>query len=193
MGGPSRRARPKLSSYKMFGARLHGTAHLRGSRLWRGAFLAVDKSLVETDRVRRRARRACWICSRVESGHSIPTRRAAMPMKAHAAGKGFPTPDGYIAAIAAAHDFVVASRRCQRVRGGWPHCHRPLDRCRVKRHDAVGEHDQTARSEAAGLSPNGTTSVVIGRIAPQSAVGGNTRHGRSPSLGPVCPVWTTRM
>jgi toxin FitB len=31
-------------------------------------------------------------------------------VKARAAGKSFPTPDGYIAAIAAAHDFVVASR-----------------------------------------------------------------------------------
>jgi toxin FitB len=27
-----------------------------------------------------------------------------------AAGKGFPTPDGYIAAVAAAHGFAVASR-----------------------------------------------------------------------------------
>jgi hypothetical protein len=30
--------------------------------------------------------------------------------RARAAGKGFPTPDGYVAAIAAAHDFAVASR-----------------------------------------------------------------------------------
>lgn len=29
---------------------------------------------------------------------------------AHNAGKGFPTPDGYIAAIAATHGFAVASR-----------------------------------------------------------------------------------
>lgn len=29
---------------------------------------------------------------------------------ARARGKGFPTPDGYIAAIAAAHEFVVATR-----------------------------------------------------------------------------------
>lgn len=33
-----------------------------------------------------------------------------LAVKARAAGKGFPTPDGYIAAIAAAHDFAVASR-----------------------------------------------------------------------------------
>jgi toxin FitB len=31
-------------------------------------------------------------------------------VKARAAGRGFPTPDGYIAAIAAAHGFAVASR-----------------------------------------------------------------------------------
>ena len=37
-------------------------------------------------------------------------RYAALAVRARAAGKGFPTPDGYIAAIAAAHDFAVASR-----------------------------------------------------------------------------------
>jgi len=37
-------------------------------------------------------------------------RYADLAVKARAAGKGFPTPDGYIAAIAAAHDFTVASR-----------------------------------------------------------------------------------
>jgi toxin FitB len=37
-------------------------------------------------------------------------RYAALAVKARAAGKGFPTPDGYIAAIAAAHGFAVASR-----------------------------------------------------------------------------------
>ena len=35
---------------------------------------------------------------------------ADLAVKARAAGKGFPTPDGYIAAIAAAHHFAVASR-----------------------------------------------------------------------------------
>jgi hypothetical protein len=35
---------------------------------------------------------------------------AVLATKARAAGKGFPTPDGYIAAIAAAHGFAVASR-----------------------------------------------------------------------------------
>lgn len=33
-----------------------------------------------------------------------------LAVKARAAGKGFPTPDGYIAAIAAAHGLAVASR-----------------------------------------------------------------------------------
>lgn len=42
----------------------------------------------------------------------IPAARryADLAVKARAAGKGFPTPDGYIAAIAAAHGFAVASR-----------------------------------------------------------------------------------
>ncbi len=35
---------------------------------------------------------------------------AALAVKARAAGQGFPTPDGYIAAIAAANGFIVASR-----------------------------------------------------------------------------------
>ena len=35
---------------------------------------------------------------------------AVLATKARATGKGFPTPDGYIAAIAAAHGFAVASR-----------------------------------------------------------------------------------
>jgi predicted nucleic acid-binding protein len=35
---------------------------------------------------------------------------ADLAVKARAAGKGFPTPDGYIAAIAASKGFVVASR-----------------------------------------------------------------------------------
>lgn len=37
-------------------------------------------------------------------------RYAELAVKARAAGRGFPTPDGYIAAIAAAHGFAVASR-----------------------------------------------------------------------------------
>ena len=37
-------------------------------------------------------------------------RYADLAVKARAAGKGFHTPDGYIAAIAAAHGFAVASR-----------------------------------------------------------------------------------
>jgi predicted nucleic acid-binding protein len=35
---------------------------------------------------------------------------ADLAVRARRAGKGFPTPDGYIAAIAAAHGLVVASR-----------------------------------------------------------------------------------
>ena len=41
---------------------------------------------------------------------SAARRYAELAGRARAAGKGFPTPDGYIAAIAAAHDFAVASR-----------------------------------------------------------------------------------
>ena len=37
-------------------------------------------------------------------------RYGDLAVKARAAGKGFPTPDGYIASIAAAHGFAVASR-----------------------------------------------------------------------------------
>jgi predicted nucleic acid-binding protein len=37
-------------------------------------------------------------------------RYADLAVKARKAGKGFATPDGYIAAIAAAHGFAVASR-----------------------------------------------------------------------------------
>lgn len=37
-------------------------------------------------------------------------RYAGLAVTARAAGKGLPTPDGYIAAIAAAHGFAVASR-----------------------------------------------------------------------------------
>ncbi len=41
---------------------------------------------------------------------SAARRYADLAVKARAGGKGFPTPDGYIAAIAAAHGFAVASR-----------------------------------------------------------------------------------
>jgi predicted nucleic acid-binding protein len=37
-------------------------------------------------------------------------RYAELAVKARAAGKGFPTPDGYIAAIAASQGFAVATR-----------------------------------------------------------------------------------
>lgn len=41
---------------------------------------------------------------------SAARRYADLAVKACAAGKDFPVPDGYIAAIAAAHGFTVASR-----------------------------------------------------------------------------------
>ena len=41
---------------------------------------------------------------------SAARRYADLAVKARAAGKGSPTPHGYIAAIAAAHGFAVASR-----------------------------------------------------------------------------------
>jgi predicted nucleic acid-binding protein len=37
-------------------------------------------------------------------------RYGDLAVKARMAGKGFPTPDGYIAAIASSHGFAVASR-----------------------------------------------------------------------------------
>jgi toxin FitB len=37
-------------------------------------------------------------------------RHAGLAVMARAGGHGFPTPDGYIAAIAAAHGFIVATR-----------------------------------------------------------------------------------
>lgn len=37
-------------------------------------------------------------------------RYADLAVRAREAGRGFPTPDGYLAAIAAAHGFAVASR-----------------------------------------------------------------------------------
>lgn len=37
-------------------------------------------------------------------------RYGELAVKAKAAGRGFPTPDGYIAAIANAHGFIVATR-----------------------------------------------------------------------------------
>lgn len=41
---------------------------------------------------------------------SAARRYADLAVRARAAGRGFPTPDGYIAAIAAVHGFAVASR-----------------------------------------------------------------------------------
>lgn len=41
---------------------------------------------------------------------SAARRYADLAVRARAAGKGFPTPDGYLAAIAAAHGLAVASR-----------------------------------------------------------------------------------
>jgi predicted nucleic acid-binding protein len=41
---------------------------------------------------------------------SAARRYAELAVRARASGQGFPTPDGYIAAIAAAREFAVASR-----------------------------------------------------------------------------------
>ncbi len=41
---------------------------------------------------------------------SAARRYSDLAVRARAAGRGFPTPDGYVAAIAAAHGFAVASR-----------------------------------------------------------------------------------
>ena len=41
---------------------------------------------------------------------SAPTLAELVAAMAKGAGRGFPTPDGYIAAIAASRGFIVASR-----------------------------------------------------------------------------------
>jgi toxin FitB len=49
--------------------------------------------------------------ARILSFDTAAARRYAdLAVKARAAGRGFPTPDGYLAAIAAAHGFAAASR-----------------------------------------------------------------------------------
>ena len=48
---------------------------------------------------------ACFLAGPVVASAQTPPAVAA-----RAAGRGFPTPDGYIAAIAAAHGFSVATR-----------------------------------------------------------------------------------
>jgi predicted nucleic acid-binding protein len=56
------------------------------------------------------------LISRTWQGRVLPfdadaARQYAMiAVAAHQAGRGFPTPDGYIAAIAASHGFTVATR-----------------------------------------------------------------------------------
>ena len=42
--------------------------------------------------------------------HQAAEHYALLAVKARQAGKGFPTPDGYIAAIAASQNFIVATR-----------------------------------------------------------------------------------
>ena len=74
---------------------------------------------------------ACWTSSSAASLHfdtSAARRYADLAVKARAAGKGFPTPDGYIAAIAAAHGFAVASRDTQCVQCRGSDGDRSLDR-----------------------------------------------------------------
>jgi hypothetical protein len=58
-------------------------------------------------------------------------RYADLAVRARAAGKGFPTPDGYIAAIAAAHGFAVASRDTSAFTAAGPDCDRSVDRRRL--------------------------------------------------------------
>jgi predicted nucleic acid-binding protein len=43
-------------------------------------------------------------------GSEAARHHAELALKARAAGKGFPTPDGYIAAIAASSGFTIATR-----------------------------------------------------------------------------------
>ncbi len=51
------------------------------------------------------------LAARILPFDTLAARRYAdLAVKARAAGQGFPTPDGYIAAIAAAHGFAVATR-----------------------------------------------------------------------------------
>lgn len=52
---------------------------------------------------------------------------AALAVTARAAGRGFPTPDGYIAAIAAARGFIVASRDTAPYRAGGVQVINPWD------------------------------------------------------------------
>ena len=58
---------------------------------------------------------------------------ADLAVRARAGGRGFPTPDGYIAATAASRDFAVASRELERLRRGWPGRDRSLDRGTLSR------------------------------------------------------------
>jgi hypothetical protein len=55
-------------------------------------------------------------------------RYAELAVKARAAGQGFPTPDGYIAAIAAAHGFAVSIARHEGVQCCRSDDDRSLDR-----------------------------------------------------------------
>jgi predicted nucleic acid-binding protein len=56
------------------------------------------------------------LISRIWRGRVLPfdgdaaRQYATLAVAAHQAGRGFPTPDGYIAAIAASRGFVVATR-----------------------------------------------------------------------------------
>jgi toxin FitB len=49
-------------------------------------------------------------------GAEAARRYAELAVRARAAGRGFPTPDGYIAAIAAARGFAVATRNASAFR-----------------------------------------------------------------------------
>lgn len=52
---------------------------------------------------------------------------AALAVTARNAGKGFPTPDGYIAAIANAHGFIVATRDVAPFQGAGLHVINPWE------------------------------------------------------------------
>lgn len=69
-------------------------------------------------------------------------RYAELAVKARAAGKGFPTSDGYIAAIAAAHAFAVASRDT-----GCVQCWRSDDNQSLDRDQLIGVRTLRLRIE----------------------------------------------
>lgn len=76
-------------------------------------------------------------------------RYADLAVKARAAGKGFPTPDGYIAVIAAAHGFAVASR------------HECVQCCRSDDHRSVDRDPADRGSDVVALPTNCAKQVEL--------------------------------